>query len=263
MMQNRLVLLIGAIMASSTFALADVQAQRITQDTLPYGARQLPVRTFALEHLDVKDAARLVAPYLQSLASGAFEAGAGLRVLTIRGTLQELERAAELLAEYDRAPRTVRLRFQIIEPTQEPTQDPRIREVTGALRELFAAPGYRLLGEALVTTDESRQFHVTISAGQTPLYVNGLAQRSEHAESGVRLRVTLAQQPDDLSKSWMAPLFSGSLTAVMGQVVVLGSAVPLIFGDTAGGSGSSESRGQQYGQRTIILTVQPQLVQKP
>jgi hypothetical protein len=263
MMCARLVLLTIAVAAGSTFSVSLAHAQRVTADTLPFGARQLPVQTFALKHLDVKDAARLVAPYLQSPASGAFEAASGLGVITIRGTLQELERAKELLAEFDRAPRSVRLRFQIIEPVQEANQDPRIREVTGALRELFAAPGYRLLGEALVTTDEFRRFHVTVSAGQTALYVNGLAQRSEHADAGVRLQVALHQNQSDESKPGIAPLFSGSLTAVMGQVVVLGSAVPLMFGDTTAAAASSDLRGKSFGARTIILTVQPQLLGTP
>lgn len=263
MKHARLALLTVAVAAASTFSAARAHAQRVEADTLPFGARQLPVQTFTLKHLDVKDAARLVAPYLQSPASGAFEAASGLGVITIRGTLPELERAKALLAEFDRAPRSVRLRFQIIEPVQEANQDPRIREVTSALRELFAAPGYRLLGEAVVTTDEFRRFHVTISAGQTPLYVHGLAQRAEHSDAGVRLQVALNQNGTDEGKPGLTPLFSGSLTAVMGQVVVLGSAVPLMFGDATGAATSSDLRGQRFGARTIILTVQPQLLDTP
>lgn len=263
MMRARLILLIIAVAAGSTWAVSPAQAQRVAADTLQFGERQLPVQTFALKHLDVKDAARLIAPYLQSPSSGAFEAASGLGVITVRGTLPELERAKALLAEFDRAPRSVRLRFQIIEPVQEATPDPRIREVTSALRELFAAPGYRLLGEALVTTDELRRFHVTISAGQTPLYVHGLAQRSEHADAGVRLQVALNQNGTDASKPGLTPLFSGSLTAVIGQVVVLGSAVPLMFGDTTAAATSSDLRGKSFSARTIILTVQPQLLGTP
>jgi hypothetical protein len=146
---------------------------------------------------------------------------------------------------------------------QEANQDPRIRDVTSALRELFAAPGYRLRGEAVVTTDESRPFHVTISAGQTPLHVNGLAQRSEHADAGVRLQVALHQNERDEHSPGTAPLFSGSLSAVMGQVVVLGSAVPLMFDDTTAAATCSNPRATTYGQRTIILTVPPQLLGAP
>ena len=263
MMRARLLLLTIAVAAGSACSVSLAQAQRVASDTLPSSARQLPVRTFTLKSLDVKDAARLVAPYLQFPGSGAFEAAPGRGVITVRGTLQELARVEELLAEFDHAPRSVRLRFQIIEPVQEANQDPRIREVTSALRELFAAPGYRLLGEAIVTTDESRRFHVTISAGQTPLYVNGLAQRSEHADAGVRLQVALHQNERDEISPGTAPLFSGSLTAVMGQVVVLGSAVPLMFGDTTAAATSSDLRGKSFGARTIILTVQPQLPGAP
>ena len=261
------VFVVGALMASTAPSLSGIQAQAqrraaTVEDT---ASGVLAVQTIALKHLDVKDAARLIAPYLQSARSGAFEAGSKLGVITVRGTNRELQEAVSLLAEYDRAPRTVRLRFQLIEPSQVPTQDPRINEVSGALRELFAAPGYRLLGEGLVTTVESNGFELTISAGSTPLHLNGRAQRTERDDSGIRLFVALHQNPGDANNPSRSPLFIGSLTAVVGQVVVFGSAVPLIFGETStnGPARDDGASAEKYSRRTIILTVQPQWDDQP
>jgi hypothetical protein len=254
MVRARFVLVLGALMASAAPSPSGIQAQAprraaTAEDT---ASGVLAVQTIALKHLDVKDAARLIAPYLQSARSGAFEAGSELGVITVRGTNRELQEAVALLTEYDRAPRTVRLRFQIIEPIEEATRDSRISDVSSALRELFSAPGYRLLAQSVVTSDEYRRFHVSISTGLDALYVSGRAQRSEHTSDGVRLQVELHQSANDASNAALAPLFSGSLTATFGQVVVMGSAAPKIWT-----SQTTTSR------RTLILTVQPDWTDKP
>ncbi len=241
-------LFLSAVIAVAALFVDAVQAQPAprsmsTTDTVA------SVHTFKLKHLGVKDAARLIAPYLQSARSGAFEAGEALSVITVRGTPEEVQQAVGLLAKYDRAPRTVRLRFQLIEPTKERTDDPRIQSVSTALRELFDAPGYKLLGEGMVLADEAQGFNVTISAGIGSLHLTGQVQRSEEADTSVGLSVRLYQNSSDITK--VSPLFSGGLTTVFGNVVVIGSAAPTIF------TGSTT-----HSRPTVILTLLPELARK-
>lgn len=243
-------LLLSAIIAVASFHVAELHAQA-TRPSLVKTDTVASVQTFKLKHLNVKDAARLIAPYLQSARSGAFEAGEALGVITVRGTPEEVQQAVGLLAKYDRSPRTVRLRFQLIEPTTESTDDPRIRSVSTALRELFDAPGYKLLGEGMVLADESAHFNLTIAGGLGSLHLNGYVQPSDKADSDVGLQVSLYQNSADVHNAATPPLFSGSLTTALGNVVVIGSAAPKIWT-------SSTSQRNQH----IILTVHPLLETK-
>lgn len=266
-------LLVGVLVTSALWPMDGVHAQTQRPTTIVRGGTSavLPVRTFTLRQLAVRDAAKLLTPYLQSAGSGAFETGTGVGAITIRGSSRELELADSLLTRFDRAPSTVRLRFQFIEPIGAPAEDARISEVVGALHELFDAPGYRLLGEGMVTTDEARRFAVSISAGKSALHVTGTVQQAAPDDSALRLQVDVHQNAHDASKQAVQPLFRGSLTVPAGKLVVLGSAVPLLFFDTSDTSDTSDtadvaSRGtrrERYGQRTIILTVRPQVEHRP
>lgn len=264
---TQLVCAVGALLATAVVPVrvTHAQAQRPETVTGARSAAALPVRTFTLRQLDVSGAAKLLAPYLQWPGSGAFETGTGMSAITIRGTARELELADSLLALFDRAPRTVQLRFQFIEPIGAPNEDARISEVAGALRELFDAPGYRLLGEGMVTTSESQRFAVSISAGKAPLFVSGMVQQMVHDDRDVRLQVDVHQNAGNPNNPAVGALFRGSLTVQLGKLVVLGSAVPLIFNATARDSAALRRGGpaEPYSQRTIILTVRPQVETLP
>jgi hypothetical protein len=188
----------------------------------------IPVRTYALKRLAVSDAAKLLAPYLQSMTSGAFESGADSRAITVRGSARELKTVDSLLAIFDRNTRMVLLRFQIIEVTDDAKRDPRISDVESSLRELFRFPGYRLIGEGITRTEEANGFRLSIGAEGVSYNVAGRVTNIDDVSSSVRLLVELDQ---GVLMPMIGPrrLFGSQLNVPIRQIMVLGSAAPAYF----------------------------------
>lgn len=219
----------------------------------------IPVRTFALQRLEVKDAAKLLAPYLQSGGSGAFETGSDVRAITVRGTVRELKTVDSLLTIFDRAPRGVLLRFQIIEATEDAKKDPRIAEVDASLHELFRYTGYRLVGEGIAKTEESQRFDVSLGAEGASYSVRGSVISTDQASGSIRLSLSMDQPMVMGTQS----LFATQLTVPLGQMVVLGSASPRFYERKAGDSTSAAVLLQAPRQgRPVILTVRPDFIGK-
>lgn len=219
----------------------------------------IPVRTFALQRLDVKDAAKLLSPYLQSPAAGAFESGNAVRAITVRGTARELKTVDSLLTIFDRAPRGVLLRFQIIEATEDAKKDPRIAEVDASLHELFRYTGYRLVAEGIAKTEESQGFDISLGAEGASYSVIGSVISVDLASGAIRLGVSL-NQPIMMGSQG---LFSTQLTVPMGQMVVLGSASPRFYERKTGDTTSAAILLQAPRQgRPVILTVRPDVIVK-
>jgi hypothetical protein len=223
----------------------------------------VPVRTFPLHRLSVKDAAKLLAPYLQSELSGAFETGSDVHAITVRGTARELHSVDSLLAIFDRAPRSVLLRFQIIEATEDATKDPRISEVDASLRDLFRYAGYRLAAEGIARTEEAQQgFEVSLGAGGASYTVRGVVRSADDAGGTMRLSLSL-EQPMMIPLMGNQSLFSTQLVVPVGQVVVLGSASPRFY-DRKGDDTNSVATAIQTPRQgnPIILTVRPEFIGK-
>lgn len=222
----------------------------------------VPVRTYPLHRLAVKDAAKLLAPYLQSESSGAFETGADVRAITVRGTARELSTVDSLLTIFDRVPRSVLLRFQIIEATEDATRDPRIAEVDASLRELFRYTGYRLAAEGIAKAEEARFFEVSLGAEGASYTVRGNILSSD--EAGGTMRLTLAlEQPMMIPLMGAQSLFSTQLVVPVAQVVVLGSASPRFYdrNGTDTNSVSAATTAPRQG-KPIILTVRTEFIGK-
>jgi len=112
---------------------------------------ELDVRTFNLEHRSGYEAAQLIEPYVYGDREGAPGSMSALpTAISVRETPDNLERIARVLAEFDQAIPSIRLRFQLIEADSFTGEDPAIAEVVQELRTLFRFDGYRLLGEASV-----------------------------------------------------------------------------------------------------------------
>lgn len=222
----------------------------------------VPVRTFPLHRLAVKDAAKLLAPYLQSQASGAFETGSDVRAITVRGTKSELNSVDSLLAIFDRAPRSVLLRFQIIEATEDAAKDPRIAEVDASLRDLFRYTGYRLAAEGVAKSEEGQGFEVSLGAGGASYTVRGVVMTSDDANGTMRLSLSL-EQPMMIPLMGAQSLFSTQLVVPVAQVVVLGSASPRFY-DRKGDDTNSVAAAVQTPRqgKPIILTVRPEFLGK-
>ena len=121
-----------------------------------WGNRGTPLetRTFALHHLEAREAVNLIGPYVYTDRVGApgmvSEVQGDSTAVTVRETADNLDRIAAVLAEFDRPiDRTLVLKFQLISPNgTEP--DSRIADVVTELQRLLRFDGYSLAGEALV-----------------------------------------------------------------------------------------------------------------
>jgi hypothetical protein len=215
----------------------------------------IPVRTYSLKRLAVTDAAKLLSPYLQSAMSGAYETGSDARAITVRGTARELRVVDSLLAIFDSNPRTVLLRFQIIEATEDAKKDSRIAELDASLHELFRYSGYRLIGEGVARSEEVNPFQLSIGADGVSYNIAGSVYRIDDAAGSVRLGLRLGQ-PTLLPMMGNQDLFGTQLNVPIGQMIVLGSAAPRFYDGKATDTLTMAklSQSPRLG-RPIILTV--------
>jgi hypothetical protein len=222
----------------------------------------VPVRTYTLKKLTASSAAKLLAPYLQSGPSGAFETGADARAITVRGTARELKTVDSLLAIFDRTSRTVLLRFQIIEATDDAKKDSRIADVDASLHELFRYTGYRLIGEGVAQTEEANQFALSIGADGVSYNISGDVVSADDAAGTVRLYLHL-QQPVLLPMMGDQELFKTQLNVAVGKLMIAGSAAPRFFDGKSTDTLTMAKLTQtpRLG-RPIILTVRPEFVGK-
>lgn len=195
----------------------------------------LVVKTFPLRSMSAADAAKLVAPYVQSARGGVFDVGT-TRAITVRETPGVLKTVDSLLAVYDRAAVVVRLTFQLIATTDEETRDPAIAPVEAALRGIFKFNGYRLLAQSTSMVREMGDFQSTVNADDRRYYLSGTLSRVSLGPDGsVRLDVGLTDvtaRGDDIAQVQARNMMGGGrilstdLTAPLGQTIVLGSGAP-------------------------------------
>ena len=192
----------------------------------------LEVRTFTLERLDAEEALGLIRPYVyyqDNGLEGAISIAEGL--VTVRERPENLDRIAEVLAEYDRARVAVRLHFQLIQANGFDDRDESIRAVETELRKLLRYDGYRLVGETVIQLREGsggQQMLQGALAGVSPgdsrfdLEAGiGLASIAD-ASSSVELYVGLEHFGDNI--------LSTEVTAADGQSLVLGTTSALLGG---------------------------------
>jgi hypothetical protein len=241
----------------------------VARPAIAQTSEAIPVRTFSLQQLDVQSAAKLLAPYLQSPASGAFEAGRSTGVITVRGTTRELHTVDSLLRIFDHPKRTMLLRFQLLEPTDFNTTDHRIVEASAALREVAPSPGYRLVGEGIARIEDREDFEMSISGSGMRYALTGHAQSSSDGPQGIQLGIRLSQMAEGFqtgvpSAFSQTVLFSTTVTLINKQIVVLGSAAsrpgPRTDVDTAP---SAKREAPPLSGRFIILTVRPEILVRP
>jgi hypothetical protein len=198
----------------------------------------VPLRTFALEHVDAPAVLDGIRSELEpdELRSTRISVRADdPRVLTVAGEAATLERVAEVIARLDRPQGSVLLRFQVIEANGFPTPDPAIAEVEAVLRELFRFQGYRLAAEALVQAQAPGWVRQQLrSVGDEPMQITANVQRvSGHADDGaVSLDIEFTARGEEL--------LTTSLTVPSGKTAVVGSA-----------QGSTRT--------TLILVVRPEI----
>lgn len=229
----------------------------VNQRTVAAGSEWI-TRSYALDHLDADAAAKLISPYVGNIGGAVYSAGKSIPALTVtvpRGQDAVLATVDSLLRVFDRAPRSVTLRFQLVVTTDQATADPRLSEVQDALKSLFSFRGYRLLAEGTTVVGEREDFGVTMSGDQSRFLVMGdigKIQGGERQRPVVHLSVRLVdaggpgKDSTSMAKGMLA-LFPGGQAISTGLTVPIGQTVVLGSGTTNGQSG------------VLILVVKPEL----
>jgi hypothetical protein len=206
------------------------------------------VRTFTLRSMRPQDAAQLVAPYTVSPNAGVFEAGGSVPAITVRETPQMLARIDSLLRVYDRPPRAVVVRFQLLAASDTATRDPSVAAaVDSALRKLLPFAGYRLISEGIATASEGEPFSLTLAGAGERFALNGSvgAIGTEAGKETARIGISLSRVGAVIEAGRRVAsdvLLSTGVSLPLGQTVVVGSAAP-------GGRA-----------RPLILVMRPELV---
>lgn len=201
------------------------------------GGPRLDTRTFQLNHLDGDAAAELISPYVfidRKDAPGRISKVRG--VITVRETPDNLDKIARVLAEFDRAKPSVRLRFQIIQADGAATTDPAIADVEAALRKLFRFRGYRLIAEAVAGGMEGSVISQMVAGLGGPYHIRATIHDVRGASDSGFVRLT-------------AGLEASGPTSLH-TIVTLRSGQTAVLGNTQ----MREKLG------TLILTVKPELV---
>jgi len=186
---------------------------------------ELVTRTISLEFLSASDAARLVAPYVQSAKGGAFSAGEGVRAITVRETPARLAEIESIIRRQDRAPvrHAVRLHFRLIRADSSSSHDPRVAGLDSTLHNLLGITGLRLEGEALTQVDEGASFHVGLPK---TFSIEGDCTSIEPAtDGGARINVSLRRPRGAMvaGQALSETLIGTGLTVPYGRNVILGT----------------------------------------
>ena len=186
---------------------------------------ELVTRTITLEYLTPSDAAKLVAPYVQSAKGGAFSAGEAVQAITVRETPARLAEIESIIRKQDHAPRRqgIRLYFQLIRADVAPGKDERIAEVDSTLRQLLRVTGLHLEGEAVTQADAGAHFQVGLPKSFT---IEGSCMSIASDDGGrVRINVSLKRPRDPVVPAMpiTETLISTGLTVAYGQNTVLGT----------------------------------------
>lgn len=179
-------------------------------------ATRVEVRTFALQHLQPDEAARLIDPYVYGEREGAPGAVSMIEgALTVRETRDNLDRIEDVLAEFDRPRPATRLHFQLIEADGFTGSDPAIAEVVSELEKIFRFGGYRLAGEAFVSATDRSEIHQRLRASGEDYEIAG---RVLQLSPG-----TMRLQEVALFGAETGQLLSTTVNVRTGQTLVLGS----------------------------------------
>jgi len=186
---------------------------------------ELVTRTIMLEFLTPSDAAKLVAPYVQSSKGGAFSAGEGVRAITVRETPARLAEIESIIRKQDHGPvrRAVRLHFRLIRADSSSGHDARIGDLDSTLRSLLGITGLHLEGEALTQVDEGAGFQVGLPRSFT---IEGDCRSIEPGVDGsVRVNVSLKRPRGQVlpAQSLSETLISTGLTVPYQRNIVLGT----------------------------------------
>jgi hypothetical protein len=208
------------------------------------------VVTVPLKHLTSNEAIALLSPYVGvgTPGNGVFSVPTA-HAVTIRSYGPSIARMRAVLAEYDRAPMSVTLTFQLIAADDTPSREQGLAGLDSVLRGVLKFSGYHLLGTAIGTASEGAGITQTLTSEPEPMKLEAIVReiRTDLNEPAVRLDVTLTREnatavwSGNASRIGHEVLLESVVTVPAGQTIVLG---------TAAGRGTAKA---------LILTVKPQL----
>lgn len=181
---------------------------------------KLDTRTFQLKHISVGTAMGIVRPYVyrdrKDGPHGEMSGAPG--VLTVRETLDNLEKIQRVLARYDVPDSSgsqgdVRLHFQLIEADHFTGTDPAIAPVEAQLKKIFQFKGYRLVGEAVVGAADNSKISQRLAGGYE------LQAQIDREGPG-----TIRVQEIRLYQSHVGTILQTTVNIHPGQTLVVGSA---------------------------------------
>jgi hypothetical protein len=195
------------------------------------GGPRLETQTFNLKYLPGNTASLIISPYVygdRKDAKGLMSYSQS--TLTVRETLDNLEKIARVLAQYDHPRPLVRLAFHLIQADGATVTDPAIADVEPTLRKLFRFRGYRMVEEGVFSVREGGVVQQALGAYSLNAEMRRVAGVGDSAI--VEISVTL-----------------------LGRDVRFGTEVGVPAGKTAVlGNIGEDPRG------TLILTVRPELI---
>lgn len=164
---------------STLFGLAVLLVVQLSGCDAGWGERETPpleTRTFALRHVEPGEAVNLIGPYVYTDRVDApgmvSEVQRGSVAITVRETVDNLNRIAAVLSEFDRpAERTLALKFQLISPNGS-QPDPEIADVITELRRFLRFDGYSLSGESFVSLSDG-SFEQSIKTEEATYRISG------------------------------------------------------------------------------------------
>lgn len=227
-MKHRMTALLLALALSSPVQLG-AQAASVAKEQAP----PHEVRTFILRHLDPDVAAALISPYVDFLpGAGVFRTGGSMRGITVRAPFTALARVDGLLKEHDKAPSTVRLRFQVVAALDSAVSDPELSGIESELRSVLRFRGYRLLAQGFISTNDDSPSEATLTDGRTdPFLVHTYTHRIDPGDRGsVSLNVALQGAPFSNGPARTGTkIIETRITMPFGQSVVVGSGSAVVW----------------------------------
>lgn len=181
----------------------------------------LETRTFDVQYLAPYQVEQLIAPYVftdREQNPGMLSTTEG--AVTVRETLDNLDKIARVLTEYDRPRPSVMLHFQIIEADGAAPEEPAIAAVEKELRRLFRFEGYRLVAETQVGGIQGTGIRQAVGSadGDEFMIRAGVTEVRSGAET---VTVTLDV---GLAAAGVGDILQTSVTIPAGHSVVLGTA---------------------------------------
>ena len=225
---------------------------------------KLETRTFTLEGVSPLEAANVIDAYVyrdRPVNPGMISADRNM--LSVRETADNLDRIGRVIDELNAGagtPPETTLHFQLVEADGASESDPRIADVEAQLRKVLRFDGYRLLGEAFVTTQggsidqpirtpDGRSYRIQGSFGEG-YEVTG--DNINVVDSNRELSLTFSTGEtvllDHGSASGKSVLLRSTVNIRDGQTIVLGSA-------RAPGFTRTDNDGSEYhpGPQVILI----------